>query len=123
MARSDLKERKVAQKEALIFREFSKLFLRLALDDKNLQDFSINRVSLSKDKGIIAIYFYTPGGQAAFDEKKDSLVLYKPSLRKALAQVIPSRYTPELVFKYDHLFEKQKKIDDLLEALKEEESL
>ena len=48
------------------------------------------------------------------------LVLYKPSLRKALASKIQSRYTPELVFKYDEQFEKQMRLESLFEKIKHE---
>ena len=122
MVNPELKDRRRAQKESLLFRELSQLFMRLTIDDSKLAGLTLNRVALSKNKSSVTLYFYIPGGPEAFKERKDALVLYKPSLRKALSQAIPARYTPELVFAYDHLFEKQTKVDTLLEQIKKERS-
>lgn len=110
---------KRAQKESLFQHELSKLLLQLMLDDKRLQGLFVNRVKLSPDKSICTAFFYTANGRAEFDEKLGTLLLYKPSLRKAISQIIPSRYVPELVFKFDDQFEKQKRIDELLEKIKD----
>lgn len=109
---------KRAQKESLLFREISQLFMQASLDDPRLKDVMIHRVQLSPDKGLCTVYFYTDQGEEHFKEVLNVLVLYKPSLRKALASKIRSRYTPELIFKFDTQFEKQMRIDQLLEAEK-----
>ncbi len=117
---SDIKR---AQKESLLLRELSQLFLQITMDDKRIKDLTLNRVKLSKDKSVCTSYFYSTKGESHFQELMPFLILYKPSMRKALAQSIQARYTPQLVFKYDLAFEKQLKIDDLLNKLKEEERL
>lgn len=110
---------KRAQKESLIQQEISKLLFQLMLDDTRLQGLFVNRVKLSPDKSVCTVFFYAANGRAEFDEKLGSLILYKPSLRKAISQIIPSRYVPEFIFKFDDQFEKQKRIDELLEKVKE----
>lgn len=120
MVSPSVSERKKAQKESLLFQEISKLFHEIVLDDKRLEGLMVNRVALSKDKGAVNIFFYALGGEKEFQEKFNILVLYKPSLRKAIAQIIPSRYTPEIVFKFDNLFEKQQKVENLFEKIKAE---
>lgn len=117
---SDIKR---AQKESLLLRKISHLYQRAAQDDKRLQDLFISRVELSKDKSICDVYFYTSKGKEYFDEKLEVLKLYKPSLRKALASVLSSRYVPDLRFKFDSKFEKQIKIEELIEKVKEEDKL
>lgn len=112
---------KHAQKEALLLKEISRLFLQVTLDDPSLRDIQINRVKLSPDKGLCTVYFYAQGGEKAFNEKRKQLVLYKPALRHALAQQIPGRYTPDLRFKYDANFEKQLRIESLLESITDDE--
>jgi ribosome-binding factor A len=114
---SDIKK---AQKEKLLFREISELFLQLTLDDNRLRDIHVNRVSLSADKSICYIYFYTAKGPEAFKEKLDIIKLYKPSLRKAIASKIKARYTPDLVFMFDEQYEKQEKIEQLFDKIKTE---
>ena len=110
---------KRAQKESLLFREISQLFMRAGQDDPKLQSVTINRVSLSHDKGMCTVYCYTPDGQEQFTkELLPILMQYKPSLRKALAARIKSRYTPDLKFAFDAQFEKQLRLEQLIEGVK-----
>lgn len=118
-----VKDIKRAQKESLLRRTIAEWMHQAAQEDDRLQDFTINRVKLSPDKGTCTIYFYTAAGKEYFEKMFDHLKLYKGSLRKALAQAIPSRYTVNLIFKYDEAFEKQQKIEALIDSLKEEDSL
>lgn len=114
---------KRAQKESLILRELSQFFMQITMDEPQLRTLFINRVKLSPDKSMCTVYFYSADGQQAFDKLMSILILYKPSLRKALSTAIPSRYTPELAFKFDRNYEKQKRIEDLLEKIKEDDQL
>jgi len=113
-------ERRRAQKETLLRKELSKIFLDIKLNDPNFEDIFINRVRLSPDKGTVHVFFYSDKGEQYFQEKFPLLVLYKPSIRKALSQIVASRYTPEIVFKFDKTFEKQRSIEKLLDTIKEE---
>jgi ribosome-binding factor A len=118
MASSSVSTIKRAQKESLLFREISQLFMHIAIDNPTLQSLCVNRVKLSPDKGSCTVYFYTSEGEARFNELLSTLILYKPSIRKAVAARIQSRYTPELIFKFDTNFEKQCRIEALLEQIK-----
>ncbi len=109
---------KRAQKESLFFREISQLFMQTTMDDKRLQGVFVNRVQLSPDKGLCTVYFYTAQGEDYFNELLHTLMLYKPSLRKALASTIKGRYVPDLVFKFDKQFEKQQRIEELIEQVR-----
>lgn len=114
---------KKAQKESLYLREFANLFLQLTMDDAKLRPLSVTRVKLSPDNGVCSIYFFAPDGEAQFRLILGHLILFKGSLRKALAHSIQARYTPDLVFKYDSQFEQQKKVEDLIDKLKDEGQL
>jgi ribosome-binding factor A len=109
---------KRAQKESLLLRELSQWLMQIAMDEPALRDLFISRVRLSTDKGLCNIYFYTAQGLDHFRALMPTLILYKPSLRTALAKSIPSRYTPELTFKFDEEFEKQQHLDALLDKIK-----
>ena len=122
MSQSRLSDIKKNQKESLFLKEISKLFYQAALDDKKLQELYISRVQLSKDKGICFVFFFSPKGEADFNEKLHDLKLYKPSLRKAIASTIKGRYAPEIVFRYDNEFEKQSKLEELLDKIKEKDA-
>ncbi len=121
MTQSTVRSIKFAKKSAQLLREFSQLFLRLVLDDPRLEGMFVSKVELSNDGGACYVYFYTSEGEEAFARKLPVLILYKPSLRKALSQKIVSRYTPELVFRFDQKFEKISKMEALLDKIKMEE--
>jgi len=117
MSNDRQKHIKHAQKESLYLKEISRLFLHITADDPALRELHVSRVKLSPDKSLCTVYFYTPAGQEGFREKMEQLILYKPSLRHALAQKISSRYTPDLRFSFDKQFEKQKHLESLLESI------
>ena len=114
---------KRAQKESLLFRTISKLFLQAIIDDKELQGFYVNRVTLSPDKSHCYVFFCATGGNEEFTEKLEKLKLYKPSLRAALAKEIAGRYTPQITFKFDACQAKVQRMDELLEDLKKKGEL
>lgn len=120
MNHSNLSHIKRSQKESLLLRALSKMLLEISLDDSELSGLFINRVELSKNKGVCIIYFYDPSGSAIFEEKKKKLILYKPSLRKGIATTLDGRYTPEIKFAFDEQFEKQQRIETILETVKKD---
>ncbi len=120
MTHSRVSEIKHAQKESNLFHKIAQFFIQIKQDEPELANLSITRVKLSPDKGTCFVFFAAIGGLKEYEAKRKTLVLYKTSLRKALAQVIPGRYTPSLRFTYDELLEKQLRVDNLLEKLKKE---
>lgn len=110
-----------ARKEAQFLRVISSLFVKQAVDDNSLAGIFINRVELSADGGLCYVFFYSENGEAYFEEMLPHLILYKPSLRTALAKEIPSRYTPDIIFKFDTHFLKQQKIEQLIDKVSREE--
>lgn len=113
---------KRAQKESLIQHLLASFLLQTLLDDKRLAGLSITRVKLSPDKSVCTVFFHTYEGEEKFNEQLKMLILYKPSMRKAVADSVQSRYVPELIFKYDTSFDKQQHIDEILLKIKDEES-
>lgn len=111
---------KLAQRESLYFKEISSLFSQVAGDHPELSGIFVNRVELSPDGGLCTVYFYTLGGENVFKEKLEVLKLFKPSIRKSVAQRISKRYTPDLVFRFDDKFEKHEKLEQLLENVSKE---
>jgi len=114
------KDIKRAQKESLLYKHLAAFFNQIVLDDQRFSGLTLNRVELSSNKSLATLYFYSPQGVTDFKEKLSTLILYKPSLRSAIAKMIPSRYTPELVFKFDHRFEKELRVNQLLDKIKDE---
>lgn len=121
MTNSSVSAIKRAQKQSVFLREISKLFMQIAMDDPKLQNLTVSRVELSPDKSLCKVYFYTSQGKEHLDELLGILKQYKPAVRKALASTIQSRYVPDLVFEFDSHFEKQMRIEKLLDTVKTED--
>jgi ribosome-binding factor A len=115
------KDVKRAQKESLLYKHLAPLINQISLDDTRVAGMTLNRVELSANKSLATLYFYSDKGIDDFKEKLGTLILYKPSLRAAIAKLVPARYTPELVFKFDSSFEKELKINLLLDKIKDED--
>jgi ribosome-binding factor A len=117
---SNVSHIKRSQKESVLLREISQMLHQISLDDPEMQGLFVNRVELSKNKGVCIIYFYDPNGPEVFNQKKKKLLLYKPSIRKGVASTLDARYTPELKFTFDTQFEKQQRIESILETVKKD---
>jgi len=108
-----------AQRTALLLQKLSAFYLEITRDNEALRDMYISRVKLSPDGGLCTVFFHSNEGPEAFERLRPELVLYKTSLRAALAKSIHSRYTPKLLFVYDAEFDKHRQVDDLIEELKQ----
>jgi|SRR5581483_11297454 len=120
MAKQTIKQ---AQKESYFFREIAQLFMQIAMDEPRLNGIFINKVTLSPDGGICYVLFLSSQGKEFFESRLPLLILYKPSLRTALAKTSHGRYTPNLIFRYDEGHEKTEKINALIDHLKKEGKL
>jgi len=116
---SDIKR---SQKESLLLRVISQLYHQASRDDKALQQAYVTRVQLSPSKTVCTVFFYMAEGEDAFKKVLHKISLYKPSMRKALAQEINGRYTCELAFRIDEQFEKTRKIERLLDSVAEQDA-
>ncbi|KKP29294.1 MAG: Ribosome-binding factor A [candidate division TM6 bacterium GW2011_GWF2_30_66] len=118
MTENKVSLQKRAKRESLIKKELSKLFLDIKQTDRNLDDIYITNVELSSNKSSAHVLFFSEKGEEFFNEKLNFIILYKPSVRKALSQILNSKYTPNIIFQYDKTLEKQAKIEALLDKVK-----
>jgi len=110
------------QKKSFLLKEISALVRQITSDEPELSSLFVTRVEMSKDGGVCYVYFSTYTDKEAFDEGLKILKLYKPSMRKALADAMQARYVPNLVFRYDETKEKERRVTRLLDKIQEEES-
>jgi ribosome-binding factor A len=123
MTRSTVSSIKHSQKESALLQIIAQLFVQIMQDEPSLTGLTITRVKLDPSKSKCTILFHAIGGIEEFEQKRKTLVLYKPSLRKALSQSIHGRYTPQLRFAYDQQLDKQRRVEDLIDKLKDEGKL
>ena len=105
------------QKESLYFKTISQLIAETCRDDAELTNFFVTRIELSPDGGVCTVFIYSPDGQERSNKIVGKLILYKPSLRKALASAIAGRRVPEIIFAYDARFEKRERLEALLDTI------
>jgi len=110
---------KHAQRESLLLKTLSSFFLQITQDNERLNALSVTRLKLSPDGGICSLYIHAAGGIKEFEELRSELVLYKPSLRAALAKAVHLRRIPDIRFIYDEVFDEQQRVSELIEDLKE----
>lgn len=113
-------EIKLAQKSSYLYKVISEALIVVCQDDARLSGIYPTRVKLSEEGGLATVFFYTQAGEADFKEKLPILILYKPSMRHTVAKALESRYTPELVFAYDATYEKEFKVQRIIDSLKKE---
>lgn len=117
--RIDIKREK---KKSLFFRELSLLIHKVTESEADVAAVYISRVDLSADNGIIYVYFASmqEPSKEIYEKALVKLKLYKPSIRKALAQTLQSRYTPDLLFLFDEKAEKVRNINELLDKVQQD---
>lgn len=126
MARNRHQEIRRSKKKAQYLRELSTFLTHIAQDEPKLAQLYITRVELSPDGGMCYIYlsFYNALSaeekEQSYKESRDTLILYKPSIRKALANSLHSRYVPDLRFVFDSKKEREHRVSDLLSQVSEE---
>ena len=118
--KSNVSTIKREQKTSFLLKEIAALVQEITMDEPKLIPIFITRIELSRDGGICYVYFSTHTTRETFEEAFQVLVLYKPSMRKALAQSMHSRYVPDLKFLYDKSKEKERHINKLLDKVSEE---
>lgn len=119
MSRLKAHEIKREQKKSLFLKEISKLIQAISADEEDVAGVYPSRVDFSADTGICYVYFatFTESEQETFDKALRVLKMYKPSIRTALSKEIKSRYVPDLVFLYDEVKIKERRINDLLDKV------
>ena len=86
------------RKKSFYLRELSGLLTRLVHDEPTLLQLYFTRVELSADGGLCYVYCsflnaHGPEeGRALFEQAREKLVLYRGSMRKALAGAASGKY-------------------------------
>lgn len=119
MVASNLYEIKREKKKSLFFRELSQIISLISNENSDVQKVYVTRVDFSQDSGILYVFLSTFDvfSEEIFKVALDALKLYRPSIRKELATRLNPRYTPEIIFLYDEIREKQDRIDNLLDKV------
>jgi len=114
------------KKKSFYLRELSAILSRLVPDQPTLMPLYFTRIELSADGGQCYVYCAFMNASAAedgeklFEEARKILVLYRGSMRTALAGTLSGRYVPDLRFVFDANKEKEQRVTDLLGKVSQE---
>lgn len=108
------------KKKSFFLRELSSLIHKVSIDEPTVIPLFVTRIELSKDGGMCYVYFSTHTDEEAFKKGLEILKLYKPSIRKALAEAMHARYVPNLLFKYDTTKDTERRVTSLLDQIERE---
>lgn len=111
---SDVKKKR---REANISRTLTPLLQSSFKEQPSLKNLFISRIELSKDGGLCTIFLAHFSTQDSEKPDLETLKLFAPSTRQALAQVMEGRYTPEIKFAYDIHLDKVRILNDVLEKV------
>lgn len=115
-------EIKREKKKSLFMREISQMIQLIAESEPLVAKVYPTRLDFTNDYSACYVYLSTFGefSETTFNEALEVLKLYKPSIRKELASRLNPRYTPDILFFYDNLKEKQSRIDALLDKVRDD---
>jgi ribosome-binding factor A len=122
MTRSYSSDIKRERKKSLFLREVTTIINELAQQEPAVAGVYVSTLELSANLGICYIYLsaYQDPGEEIFNKALAVLKLYKPSLRKAFASRVQTRYAPDLVFVYDKAKERERVVNNLLDKVRDQ---
>jgi ribosome-binding factor A len=121
MMKNNLRDIKRKKREVAILRGIAPLLQQSFKDSEELKGLYISRLELSQDCGLCTIYLACFSGD--IDELKIGLRaarLLTPSTRTAVAKVLNTHYTPEILFKDDRSLDKLRDLNQALEKVSNE---
>jgi len=105
----------------LIQREIARMLERGEIHDPRLQKITITKVSVTDDLKISRVFFSLIGTGDEIKQAMEGLKSAKGLIRKAIADNIYLRHTPDLEFFHDHGLEYSQRVDDLIKKIRESE--
>lgn len=95
------------------------LLLLQKVRDARISQVTISKVQMSPDLKRAKVYFLVPKGVSTAKALK-GMERARGFFRSSLAKVMNLRYTPDLVFFYDHQNEKVERLDEIFAELNRE---
>ncbi|QEM67854.1 ribosome-binding factor A [Geobacter sp. FeAm09] len=108
---------KRSDKVAETIHELISSILSRGLNDPRIGFVTITAVEVTDDLHLARVFFTVIGDDTAKKESEAGLNSAKGFLRRELGKSLTMRYTPDLLFKYDHSGEYGSRIDSLLKEI------
>jgi ribosome-binding factor A len=95
------------------------LLLLQKVRDARISQVTISKVQMSPDLKRAKVFFLVPGGVSSAKALK-GMERARGFFRSALAKAMNLRYTPDLIFFYDHQNEKIERLDEIFAEINRE---
>jgi ribosome-binding factor A len=113
---SSRRQRRVAE----LIQEELGTFLERHVDDPSLEWVTVTAVEVTPDLQLARVYFSVIGDEDRRREAQQGLERASGYLRRELASALQLRLVPELRFFYDDSLDRGRRIDELLEEIRDE---
>lgn len=110
-----------AAKLAGILKKKISEIIQTDLKDPRIGFVTITEVEVSGDLRYVKVYFTVLGNEK---EKKSAVIGLKHAtgfIRQLIAKGVELKFVPEIVFKFDEAYERERQINELLERIKRED--
>jgi ribosome-binding factor A len=113
-------QHKRSDKVAETIHELISSILSRGLNDPRIGFVTITAVEVTDDLRLARVFFTVIGDDQAKKDSEAGLNSAKGFMRRELGKSLTMRYTPELLFKYDHSGDYGHRIDSLLKEIETE---
>ena len=108
---------RLQQRESTLLRLIGDMFINLQTHIKELYKVFPNKIDLSPDGSLAKIYLFSDEGEEFVRKIIGDLVVYKPSMKKAIATHISLRVIPNILFVFDKQYEKEQKLQNFIDKV------
>jgi ribosome-binding factor A len=91
--------------------------------DPRLRGISITQVVFTPDLRLAKVYYDVPEGKERIVEINKGLKKSKGFIKRALAQKVKIKYTPDIIFYFDETAQVKDRIDQLFDEIKRKENV
>lgn len=112
---------KFARKESFLTRELIPVIEQTLRESPCLEKVYVTRVELSKEGGCINIYVWSMDNVCPDRQALDALKHYRPAFKKLAADVLCSKWTPDVVVRVDQKVGVVRNTNDLMDKFFEQE--
>ena len=96
--------------------------LRDEVKDPRIGFITITEVTVPDDLQIATVYYTVLGDEKTRKEAKEGLESALGYIRRAVAHRLKIKFAPEIIFRYDETFEKEKKLDEIFDQIHKKKS-
>ncbi len=112
---------KFAKRESVLSKGLIPVVEQTLRESPWLQRIFVTRVALSKEGGCVNIFVWSMDDKEPGREALDALKVYRPAIRKVVADILCSKWTPEISIRLDKKIAQARRAGGLMNKVFEQE--